>query len=123
MPHFGEPTPEGPGKRRFCRITTGQYTGDGTVSQPITGVGFPPKFVKIWVRKTVVVAECSRMFEKVDTMSGTICQIHHCVAGAEHQARDNALISLDADGFTVGDAGADDDPNKLGETYCYMALG
>ena len=36
---------------------------------------------------------------------------------------DNRLISLDADGFTVDDDDSDSHPNKLGETYDYLALG
>ena len=32
-----------------CKIVTGTYDGDGATSQAITGIGFKPKYVKIWV--------------------------------------------------------------------------
>ena len=31
----------------ICKIKTGTYTGDGSIGQAITGVGFQPKAVEI----------------------------------------------------------------------------
>ena len=41
----------------------------------------------------------------------------------EHEFQTNRIISLDADGFTVDDNGADEDPNANGIIYNYLALG
>lgn len=42
---------------------------------------------------------------------------------ASHKFETNRIISLDADGFTVDDNGADQDPNANGVTYNYIAIG
>ena len=108
------------GRGERCRIKTGTYTGDGTTSQPITSVGFKPKYVKIWVHTEVLAT--SPFFEKTDTMPAALCATHPAAA-AHMIAVPNAIISLDADGFTVDDSGADVDPNKNGVTYDYKAMG
>ena len=115
MPHFGEPVPEGPGKRRFCRITTGTYTGDGELAQAITGIGFPPKYV--WIVAQPVAEATAETFETVDAMTPTWC------IRTSDTSRQNRIVSLDADGFTVSDQGTDVDPNKLGQVYVFIALG
>ena len=43
--------------------------------------------------------------------------------GGSVAAYDQEIKSLDFDGFTVDDTGADNHPNKLGETYTYIAWG
>ena len=40
-------------KNTFIQFASGTYTGDGSTSQAITGVGFAPKYVKIVNRETV----------------------------------------------------------------------
>ena len=117
MPHFGEPTPEGPGKRRFCRITTGQYTGDGTESQAITGIGFKPKIVIIHEHVTIE-GDGYLSFLKTDQMFSSMCYTPYV---GRYDL--NRLISLDADGFTVDDDGANQPPNELGILYDYVAWG
>lgn len=102
----------------LCRIKTGQYTGDGTISQAITGVGFQPKWV--WISKDVTAQGTDTnepTFFKSDQMSGEMAW------SSVTAFYDNRLISLDADGFTVDDDGADEHPNKNGQGYVYMALG
>lgn len=97
----------------FGRVATGTYTGDGATSQMITGVGFQPKYVKIWAHLTNVSSH-----EKLDQTWGTNAFVPDTPAFA-----DNQIISLDSDGFTVDDAGADAHPNKNGTVYDYLALG
>ena len=102
---------------------TGTYTGDGSTDQGITGVGFQPKYVKIWTRDTTD-GNTIKVFETTDTIvddhaSGLACQ--HVAAGG-HKVTANAIISLDGDGFSVDDAGSDGHPNTNGQTYNYMCL-
>ena len=120
MPHYGEPMPEGPGKHRYCRITTGQYTGDGTAAQSITGVGFQPKYVVIWIRKEEETPDITHLrWEKSDTMFGTIC----CKLGNTiHDLNADQIMSLDEDGFTVNVNGLGG-PNVADTVYDFMALG
>lgn len=106
-----------------CRIATGQYTGDGTVAQPIIGIGFRPTYVQIWVRAAQNDLVARAIYQKTDDFIGDVSQEHTTVAGVEHRLRDNRLISLDADGFTVDDDGANAPPNTLAQDYAYLALG
>lgn len=109
-----------------ARIATGTYTGDGETSQAITGVGFAPKVVWITVRQT---AEGS--FTEREVVMTTDVIVDDIAAGAhlnfavndQVDILDNGIISLNADGFTVDDNGADTDPNTNSETYNYWAFG
>lgn len=105
-----------------ARIYLGTYTGDGTTSKAISGVGFEPLFVKIWVRPSSDGA--ANMVERIDNANWTDFGFAH-IAGGGHGERDDTIISMDADGFTVSDAGlgTDSDPNTSGETYDFMCIG
>lgn len=110
---------------RLARIKTGSYTGDGATSMGVTGVGFQPKFVWIWASN----ADGSNTSAAVttDTIVDNDPQgLHYNIPGAAAGNRtmeDNGIISLDSDGFTVDDNGADSFPNTSGQAYEYMALG
>ena len=107
------------------QIKTGTYTGDGAVSQAITGVGFRPKYVRIWQRQTIA-GTLIITYETTDTIIDDHANggsVYNGASGANQQLAQNAIISLDADGFTVDDAGLDYDPNKNGQVYNYMAMG
>lgn len=100
----------------LCRIQTGTYTGDGSTSQAITGIGFKPKYVASY---RVIASEATIYpFEKLADFSGEFS-----VLVGPTSTRDNRLISLDDNGFTVDDDGGDGDPNANGVTYAYIALG
>lgn len=106
------------------RIKTGSYTGDGATSFAITGVGFKPRYVQVWTRITADGATTGLSWETTteiidDNASGMAFE----VANGSFISRANAIISLDADGFTVDDAGADSHPNRNGTVYNYLALG
>ena len=106
---------------RIFESDTGTYTGDGELSQGITGIGFAPKYVKVWWRQTSATATYS--YETTDTMvddnaSGMAFSDRGVPAGGM-ATYINAIISLDADGFTVDDAGGDEHPNKNTEVYNY----
>lgn len=104
---------------RICRVKTGTFTGDGTPSQAIAGVGFEPKAVFITRHDTSETANLFFFF-KTASMSGEIALVD---AGTAMDGKDNRLISLDSDGFTVDDDGADDHPNKNLQVYNYIAWG
>ena len=106
MPSLGFP---------LLRIKTGTYTGDGNATQAITGIGFPPKYV--WIAPQPVAEAAYETFEAVDVMTPTYCYFN------ANTARFDRIISLDPDGFTVGDKLSDLHPNKLGQEYVFMALG
>jgi len=102
------------------RLNTGQYTGDGTASRAITGVGFRPRYVKITQRR--VTNSIIEIYEKTDQDYETMCAGYTSVADHGCYAFVDRLISLDADGFTIGDAGENKHPNGDGNTYRWMAL-
>ncbi len=95
-----------------CRIATGTYTGDGAVSQAITGLGFQPKFVQITERKTGSGNNVPLFFTDDvtidDNASGMAITFN--TSSTRFESITNAIISLDSDGFTVDDAGTDSNP-------------
>ena len=107
---------------RKVEAKSGEYTGDGTTSYAITGVGFQPVYVKIWQQ---FASGACNSYETTTTMiddDATGAAFKH-VAGGTHAIINNAIISLDADGFTVDDGGADLIPNADGAVYNYLAIG
>jgi hypothetical protein len=112
---------------QVAHIATGTYTGDGATSQAITGVGFQPKYVLISKRQTSGANYADREVVFTtdvivdDSASGMAIQIAN--ASNTTQGVENAIISLDADGFTVDDSGADADPNANTIVYNYLAIG
>jgi hypothetical protein len=114
------------GSTDICRIKTGTYTGDGATSLAITGVGFKPKFVFLLERATsdatgVWVGFTTDQVMDDNNAGGSISL--ETVWSNAGQFRTNEVISLDADGFTVDDDGADAHPNKNSTVYNYMAMG
>ena len=106
-----------------ARIKVGNYTGDGTTSKSITGLGFQPKFVKIWNRPSAAGASdyaCQKVDDTWSTLCETIYPYHDTI---NQYIVNNAIISFDTDGFTVGDGGSDADPNSNSATYTYLAIG
>ena len=100
------------------RIKTGRYTGDGTTSHAIRGVGFRPKYVHI---EPLVDSEGGHeLFYKTAEHDADMCVFQ---SGTMVYKYDNRIISLDADGFTVSDDGNNSHPNMDGRVYSYVALG
>ena len=116
-------TDSGTSTKHSAYIRTGTYTGDGAVSKAITGVGFQPKYVRIWTRQTVNNADVV-IVETTDTIGDDHANGGAIVLlGGTVDFVTDRIISLDADGFTVGDAGADLHPNKNGQVYNYLCFG
>lgn len=102
-------------------IATGSYTGDGSTSLGVTGVGFTPKLLWIIQRTTSTGGGADVYMTSttiIDDISGGAA-----VDISEDLAHTNKIISLDSDGFTVDDNSADHRPNTASEVYNYIAIG
>jgi len=108
--------------QNFARIKYGTYTGDGAVSQAITGVGFAPQIVIITLDGA---GADSGVWFCTKQMAADECQ-EMISAGAATASIDKVadhIIALGTDGFTVDDGGADAHPNKNTQVYDYLAIG
>lgn len=109
-----------------ANITTGTYTGDGTTSNAITGLGFPPSYVKI-VASSAADLTANIFYETWDELNDDAPTgqglAHTAIATLEHIYINESISSLDADGFTVSDRSINADPNAVGVTYNYVAFG
>lgn len=100
---------------KVAKFKLGTYTGDGSTSYAITGVGFAPRAVFVMEHP---VSGTANVFLKLD-LTWTDLTIN-LVDGAVGTDR---VIALGADGFTVDDGGSDAAPNKNGVVYDYIAFG
>lgn len=90
-------------------LATGTYIGDGSASQAITGVGFQPDLVIVkspeskhsHIRTSSMPAGLSKHLAKADEL------------------KTDEIVSLDSDGFTVGDK---NDSNASGVEYHWIAM-
>jgi hypothetical protein len=97
----------------LARMVVGSYTGNGSATQAITGVGFQPTFIIIYDRAGGAPLQGFSMKASNDTTFAKVdsgYQIDH-------------IISLDANGFTVGDGTASSNyMNTSAEVYTYIAF-
>ena len=109
-------------------MKTGSYTGDGATSLAVTGVGFKPKYVRIWPRTTADNTSLT-IYETTDVIiddnaSGMAIRVTAIIgSNVASYTEIDAVISLDSDGFTVDDQGTDSHPNTSGTVYNYLVLG
>jgi len=103
----------------FCYMATGTYTGDGNATQGITGVGFQPRVVQIYPQTFgAMTGPCSK------TDQDGLRTKFHDIPGAQWHWVLDFIISLDADGFTVGDGtGYGNVLNLAPIVYTYIAWG
>ena len=111
--------------RPGARIATGNYTGDGSTSQSITGIGFPVKYVIIWSQTaqtdgTALAWHMTTDDAVDDNASGFSVLLD---TGGIGTWEANEIISLDQDGFTVDDAAGDANPNASSVLYKFVAWG
>ena len=104
-----------------ARIATGTYTGDGNATQAITGVGFEPVFLKIWER--LAVNNDIWRWETTDQLLTSSLAVEESDGDDSPVMRDDRIVSLDSDGFTVGDGATGSQPNASGVVYSYLAIG
>jgi hypothetical protein len=94
------------------RMATGTYTGDGNATQAITGVGFEPEHVFIYRQLN---SSGGGDWWKSD-VDGTKSR------SQSWGYKDDHIISLDSDGFTVGDGtGGSNEVNVNTGIYTYVA--
>ena len=103
-----------------AEIKTGEYTGDGSTAQTITGLGFTPAFGKVWYR--VAHGNVSNVYETTTEI------IAHNAEGLALRPSDatmyyDTITAFGSGSFTVDDHGADSHPNKNGVVYCYLMIG
>lgn len=113
------------------QFATGSYTGNGGTSNAITGVGFQPKLLHITKKLTNVGDDFLRREWAwtsdviIDDISGggfiSVPGVN--ASGDDPSMEDDGILSLDSDGFTVDDDGADFDPNANTVVYNYWAIG
>ena len=100
------------------QFVTGSYAGDGAGTKAVTGVGFEPEIVLI-----LPGANSFDTSIKTSDMATTYAKVFS--AGSVYA--DDAIRSLDADGFTVGDGtggvtGTGDNMNDGSTTYFYICI-
>lgn len=99
----------------FIRFAVGTYTGDAAASKAITGVGFQPKVVVVWEKVT------NKAFIVKSNQDTTKAFVITHAAGTLYV--DDIIISLDADGFTVGDGSGSANYANEAQAYSYIAFG
>ena len=95
---------------------TGGYTGNAAATQAITGVGFQPAHV--YLQGT----QADYLQGWKTTAMTTKSMVRSGVAGGVTYV-DDQIISLDADGFTVGDGTGGTNCNVNARTYFYVCWG
>ncbi len=111
-------------------IASGTYTGDGAATLAIDTLGFQPKFLRIDRRYTT--AQTGGQ-SKGANVQGYASLVDDNAAGMAITGNDgtnefwtytlDCIVSLDAGGFTVGDAGTSNHPNNDTTQYNYVAIG
>lgn len=100
--------------KSFPRMKIGTYTGDAAATKAITGVGFQPTFLIIYAQ---VAARAVGIKTSQDTTAAFVL-----VSAAASLYNDDQIISLDADGFTVGDGTLTANHMNLAQAYVYIAF-
>jgi len=110
-------------KPRRARIVTGTYEGDGAGIQAIAGLGFQPIFVIIYAQfdggttGTFMKANIDGLNTSYEFWTGI---------AYTGQYEPDYIISLDADGFTIGDGTGGSGGNSLNvnlRDYTFIAFG
>ena len=108
-----------------CKIATGAYTGDGATSQAITGIGFTVKAVTI-IRRSTVASEENVFFTTdviVDDNAAGLSYLSRAIESISSSLVTNEIIDTGSDGFTVDDAGTDQNPNVNAAVYNFICFG
>lgn len=103
-------------QRGGIRFATGTYTGNNAATQAITGLNFQPRYLQIWSQ---VAGDINNLTVYKSEQDGT-----RAFYSAAYQ--NDQIISLDADGFTVGDgtgSAAGNVLNVSARVYTYIAFG
>lgn len=119
---FGSDTGEAiqAGANTNLRMVTGKYTGDGWPTQEITGITITPR-VLIITQVGGAHGTNSDFAIRTEQNTGLISLM--MFPGGVIQQLDNRITAIGVDSFTVSDRGANDDPNKNGQLYQFIAWG
>jgi hypothetical protein len=100
-------------------FATGSYVGDGAATQAIAGVGFQPKYVFLYQRG---VAEFDATYWFYKTNQDALLTFLFTSGGTGFNYRVDYIISLDINGFTVGDGtgGVANLANILAANYSFI---
>lgn len=100
------------------QVITGEYTGDDAGTYQISGLGIQPKFVILTIdagnHNTYLASDIMITNDRVYQWNSS--DTHEVLTSA------SSVVSLDADGFTVGGTAAFNDPNG-GSTFQFIAIG
>ena len=96
-------------------FNTKLYTGDGSTSNSITGVGFQPDW--IWIKKR----NSSASHRLVDSIRGV--QKHLASDNTDADVTQNSVMSFDTDGFTVGDSAGTNGSSDTFASWNWLASG
>jgi len=105
------PPPAGGG----VQMKTGTYTGNDGATKAITGVGFRPKYLMIYDQTLM---NSNYQWFKTD-QDGTKSLVQETANSCARYLND-MIISLDADGFTIGQT---ETINAASQVYTYVAFG
>ena len=101
-----------------CRIATISYTGDGAATQSIVGAGFPPRAIHIY-RQALADGDMGWRTDQDGFKSK-----HADMVTWAFEYRLDMIVTLDPDGFTVGDGtGLANVFNVSGVTYTAILWG
>lgn len=106
---------------------TGTYTGDGNATKAITGVGFQARMVVIWGQLASGTGQTSISIKTDQDSTSAIIMAYNIVAASRStEYNTDNIISLDSDGFTVGDGSNNtaggNALNVNARTYTYIAF-
>lgn len=99
----------------YLRIKVGTYTGDAAATKAITGVGFKPTFLLIFEQVT------NKNIILKSSLDGTKSFVQP--NGGANLYVDDQVISLDTNGFTVGDGTGSANYTNEAQAYVYLAVG
>ena len=102
------------------QVIAGNYTGDGTTSMAVDGLGITPVAVLIYANDAVGNAAVSHY--TTTQMLAVSAKTVESTPTAQSYVQ-NAIIALGSGSFTLDDNGDDGHPNKDGNVYLYNAWG
>lgn len=102
-------------------MATGTYVGDGAATQAIVGVGFQPRFVLIYPQTNALAGNTTMGYKTSSDPADWGSFFSAGIVGS-YRLQD-IIVSLDADGFTVGDGtGFANVLNVAATTFCYVCM-
>lgn len=112
----------------FAKVITGVYTGDGTTSQVISGLGVTPR--RVTISKAIadegtdygpheIIWSTDKIVD--DNAAGVAVSLIGTAGGWD--SRLNKILAMASGSFTVDDSGGDQDPNANTIVYNFVVEG